>query len=150
MRRRLILLLLVACGPEQATDAWQGASWPEPLDEGRVVEWTVHDAWGEESITVNRDGTSVLDVRIRSGTHGVHVERDLTDLEMEALRDELRTAGCCGLPSESVGPPEASLRIRLPELSCDVSLPLEGWEEGDALRCERRLRALHGRPRFRE
>lgn len=141
--------LLVACGSEEPS-AWERASWPEPLEGGLVVEWRVEDAWGVERFTVTREGTARFEANVTQGAHSVRVERDLSPSDLEALRDDLVAAGCCALGSQSIGPPEGRLSVRLPNASCDVTLPVEAWDEPGPKPCERALRRLHGRPRFRQ
>lgn len=146
----VVLVGLVGCGPEAPSSAWQQATWPEALEGDVVLEWVARDRWGTESFSITREGHAVFETRITAGEHSVRVERDLDARALEALRDELREQRCCALGGGSSAPPDATLRVRLPELSCDVSRPLEGWDELDAKMCERALRRVHGRPRFRE
>lgn len=145
----LLLLFVVGCSDEPASEAVPHA-WPEPLAGGLVLEWRATDAWGFERFTVTREGLTVFEARIREGDHSVQVERDLDPVSVESLRAELVAKGCCEIASRSSDPPEATLRVRMPELSCDLTLPLEAWDEPDAKPCERALRRVHGRPRFRE
>ena len=147
--RALFALLLVACGPEEPS-GWERATWPEPLEDGLVLEWDVQDAWGTERFTITREGAARFEANVTHGTHAIRVERDLMANELETLRDDLKLGGCCAIGSQSSGPPEGRLRVRLPEVSCDLTLPVEGWEEPASKTCERALRRLHGRPRFRQ
>lgn len=148
-RAPLLLIFVVGCGAEPASEPVPRA-WPEPLAGGLVLEWQATDAWGSERFTVTREGLAVFEARIREGDHSVQVERDLDPEAVESLRAELVAKGCCALASLSSAPPEATLRVRMPELSCDLTLPLEAWDEPGAKPCERALRRVHGRPRFRE
>jgi hypothetical protein len=139
----------VACGSEEPSE-WERAAWPAPLEDGLVIDWRVQDAWGVERFTITREGAARFEANVTRGNHSVRVARDLSPTDLETLRDDLVAAGCCALGSQSIGPPEGRLRVRLPNASCDITLPVEAWDEPGPKSCERALRRLHGRPRFRE
>ncbi|HJK95002.1 MAG TPA: hypothetical protein RMH85_29255 [Polyangiaceae bacterium LLY-WYZ-15_(1-7)] len=147
-----LTLALAGCeDEEQASAAWQVATWPEPMDEDVVLDWQVRDLrWGSESFTVHRDGSSLFQAHIEGGAT-IAVDRRLPPAELEALHDRLAEAGCCELASVSTSEENiGQLHLRMPGLDCDVVLPLEQWDDERPDACEDALRAVHGRARFRQ
>lgn len=155
--RRLALLLActsLACkdDPDPAgSEPWQSAEWPAPLEDGSVVRFTL-DAPGrlEESLHIDREGE--LRYRLAQRPHAIDIERTVPGRELEEIRDRLRANACCEMTSEPVDDedPRARLQVRLPELSCDITLHVHTWDDLEQPRaCEAVVRSTHGRPRGR-
>jgi hypothetical protein len=97
-----------------------------------VLEWTSDDAErGSEFMQVQGDGSAQLVLR---DPHGYR-HRGAPSYEraaLDALIAELRAAGVCALrPAWPLAPGEAAatMRVRLPGLECEVTLPRRQWDE---------------------
>ncbi len=146
-----LLSLLIACGTEGGEDegsaSWKRASWPTVLDDGLVVSWDLQASWGRETYYLTREGDSAM--RLRANGTNTAIDRAVPEREMEQLRNRLRIAGCCELGGPYRDMEEqGTLRIRLPELSCDVTLPLVLWDIDPIARgCDEALRRMWSRRR---
>ena len=138
--------------PEGSAE-WQAATWPEPTEDGLVLLFEVDSAHVVERPAV--DASRSLDYLARiSDRHEIHIRLDPAPKDLERVRDMLRQGGCCALTSaqgsEEAATESATLRVRLPDVSCDVTLPLHEWDDlPGPSSCEAHVRSLHGRPRFR-
>ncbi len=103
--------------------------------EGLVLEWSSDDAeQGSEFMQVQGDGSAQLVLMDRHGyRHRGAPSYDRAALD--ALFAELRAAELCALrPARPLAPGEAvaTMRVRVPGMECEVTLPRRQWDEDPA------------------
>jgi hypothetical protein len=122
-----------AVAPASSSDG--GATDHETPLEGLVLEWTSDDAErGSEFMQVQGDGSAELVLMDPHGyRHRASPRYDRATLD--ALIAELRAAEVCTLrPARPLAPGDAAatMRVRLPGMACDVTLPRRQWDEDPA------------------
>lgn len=155
---RLVLMALPlivaasACGDgSSSAPPLHGDDWPEPLEGGAVLRWKVSTPQGRFLFEVDRDGESVY---VRNAREELRVERTLTLEQMSRLRDDLLEGNCCNLqgPWRSDAELMVEWSMRMPGLSCDISMPAEFFDHDELAfdQCEHRLASEWAyRPRMR-
>lgn len=141
---RVVLLALplamCACNEPPSAPPLHGDEWPEPLSGDAVIRWQVTTPNGHYSFELNKEGESAY---VRTTDDEYRVERTLTLEEMSLLRDDLLEAQCCNLQGPWRDDAEwmVDWRIRMPGLSCDITMPAEMFDSDDFafVTCERRL-----------
>lgn len=127
-----------------------GDEWPEPLEGGAVLRWQVTTPGHRFSFETDREGESIY---VHNGPQELRVARTLSLEQMSRLRDDLLERNCCNLQgpwrtAESM----VDWSIRMPGLSCDISMPAELFDHDELAfqECEHRLASEWSyRPRVR-
>ena len=131
-----LVILLASCG--QPAEAQRPTVGPDT-----VVAWGVSQFfWGDELLVVDRDGTA------RYGFTPGHRDRGaeplqasvrLPQIAIDRLHADLAAHHVCQLTSKRAGIPDEgkpALRMRFPDLSCEVSLWDGEWnDDPDAHAC---------------
>ncbi len=124
--------------------------WPEPQEDGKVVEWrAIVSPTRMVSYVVTRDASAgTFSARYESTEPEIAVNvPELDPTVIEELRKALTDLDACGLPpdeqvSEGIRP---TLSLRLPGLSCDLARTPPGWDEAPFNRIRHLVAAVHGR-----
>jgi hypothetical protein len=135
-KRVALLFSTMACA--------QPAEAPMPsVGPDTVVAWGVSQfLWGDELLVVDRDGTAryAFTPGRRNGRgEPLHASVRLPQMAIERLHDDLAAHHVCQLTSKRAGIPDEgmpALRVRFPDLSCEVSLWDGEWNsDPDAHAC---------------